>query len=206
MSSAAAQVRGQNLSELVTGEGGILVEGSLGQHQKAGGAEPALKPVMLPKRLLEGMEDTVGGESLHRFDGRALALDGEEKTGAHRGPVDQDGAGPTNPVLTSEMCPGEPAVFADSVSKSLPRLNLDRLLPAVHQQGDVPGRDHAAPSIVLRIRSLILEGVAGISEIPTPRGRRASQTALITAAGAPIAPPSPNPLAPVIEASVMVCR
>ena len=49
-------------------------------------------------------------------------------------------------------------------------------------------------------------GVAGISSIDTPNGLSASLMALITAAGAPIAPPSPRPLALVIEASVSVSR
>ena len=37
-------------------------------------------------------------------------------------------------------------------------------------------------------------GVAGISSIETPNGDSASLTALSTAAGAPMAPPSPKPL------------
>ena len=38
-------------------------------------------------------------------------------------------------------------------------------------------------------------GVAGNSSIDTPNGASASLIALTTAAGAPIAPPSPRPLA-----------
>src|SRR5207249_4573285 len=49
-------------------------------------------------------------------------------------------------------------------------------------------------------------GVAGISSIDTPKGTSASLMALITAAGAPIVPPSPSPLALVIEAGVSVSR
>ena len=40
-------------------------------------------------------------------------------------------------------------------------------------------------------------GVAGISSIEMPNGESASLTALRIAAGAPIVPPSPRPLAPV---------
>ena len=43
-------------------------------------------------------------------------------------------------------------------------------------------------------------GVAGISSISTPNGDSASLMALITAAGAPMQPPSPRPFALVIEA------
>ena len=49
-------------------------------------------------------------------------------------------------------------------------------------------------------------GVAGNSSIETPKGDSASLIALTTAAGAPIAPPSPSPLALVMEASVKVSR
>ena len=49
-------------------------------------------------------------------------------------------------------------------------------------------------------------GVAGNSSIDTPNGESASLIALTTAAGAPIAPPSPSPLACVIEACVQVSQ
>src|SRR5262249_13444698 len=49
-------------------------------------------------------------------------------------------------------------------------------------------------------------GVAGNSSIETPNGASASLMALTTAAGAPIAPPSPSPLALVTEACVGVAK
>src|SRR5215467_3028538 len=49
-------------------------------------------------------------------------------------------------------------------------------------------------------------GVAGNSSIETPNGDSASLIALRTAAGAPIAPPSPNPFALVTDAPVGVSR
>ena len=61
---------------------------------------------------------------------------------------------------------------------------------------------HARFSIAARSAARIRCGVAGISSIATPNGASASLMALTTAAGAPIAPPSPTPLALVIEASL----
>ena len=58
---------------------------------------------------------------------------------------------------------------------------------------------HPAARSSCRIRC----GVIGISKIPTPNGASASETALSTAAGAPIVPPSPTPLAPVTLASAL---
>src|SRR4029077_19935550 len=49
-------------------------------------------------------------------------------------------------------------------------------------------------------------GVAGTSSIETPNGDSASLIALSTAAGAPIAPPSPNPFALVTDACVSVAK
>ena len=49
-------------------------------------------------------------------------------------------------------------------------------------------------------------GVAGISSTSTPNGRNASEIAPNTAAGAPIAPPSPRPFALVTDASLVVSR
>jgi hypothetical protein len=49
-------------------------------------------------------------------------------------------------------------------------------------------------------------GVAGNSSIETPNGERASLTALTTAAGAPMAPPSPSPFALVMDACVSVSK
>jgi hypothetical protein len=45
-------------------------------------------------------------------------------------------------------------------------------------------------------------GVIGISKTPIRHGASASETALSTAAGAPIVPPSPTPLAPVTLAEM----
>src|SRR6266849_2768415 len=57
------------------------------------------------------------------------------------------------------------------------------------------GNHAQAPRKAARIRC----GVAGSSSIETPKRARASLMALRIAAGAPIAPPSPRPLALVIE-------
>src|SRR5216683_4387311 len=64
--------------------------------------------------------------------------------------------------------------------------------------------DYAAPAA--RKAARMRCGVAGHSSIETPNGASASLMALRIAAGAPMAPPSPRPLAFVTEASVRVSR
>ena len=63
---------------------------------------------------------------------------------------------------------------------------------------------HEAPAT--RSAARMRCGVAGNSSIETPNGASASLIALTTAAGAPIVPPSPRPLALVTDASVNVTR
>src|SRR5260370_20781580 len=65
---------------------------------------------------------------------------------------------------------------------------------------------HGVPHPASRSNCRIRCGVIGISKIPTPNGASASETALSIAAGAPIVPPSPTPLAPVTLDSVRVSR
>ena len=65
---------------------------------------------------------------------------------------------------------------------------------------------HWALSAASRSNCDIRCGVMGISKMPMPHGASASEIALSTAAGAPIVPPSPTPLAPVMLASVNVSK
>ena len=60
--------------------------------------------------------------------------------------------------------------------------------------------------LVWRSAARMRRGVAGISSIVTPNGASASLMALRMAAGAPMAPPSPRPLAWVIVAPFSVSR
>src|ERR1035441_8301645 len=56
--------------------------------------------------------------------------------------------------------------------------------------------DHAAPPFASEMASQTRNGLSGMLMKSTPRGRRASITALLTAALAAIVPASPQPLTP----------
>ena len=86
--------------------------------------------------------------------------------------------------------------------------------PARHQRPVLQARNRASdeahlnPHVRAAARSAAQMrcGVAGSSSMETPNGASASLMALMTAAGAPTAPPSPNPFALVMEADVSVSR
>src|SRR4051794_15974875 len=109
-------------------------------------------------------------------------------------------------MLATEMGAGQPAIASDRVGQCPARIDGQSIMPAVDVQSDIVRLchlllPHARACTASRIRRLIRRGVAGNSLITTPNGTSASLIALTTAAGAPIAPPSPNPFALVIVAS-----
>src|SRR4051794_32330469 len=105
-------------------------------------------------------------------------------------------------MLAADMRSGLAAFLADGVGEGAPRLDPDRMVLAVNLKRDV-GFAHAVFPL-LRNAARIRCGVAGTSSMDTPNGDSASLIALITAAGAPIAPPSPRPLALVSVLPVRV--
>src|SRR4029078_5834719 len=141
------------------------------------------------------------GETLDGADRHAFGLRGEHQARAHRVASDDDRAGAADAVLAADMGAGLAAVRADGVSERAPRLDPDGMVAAVDVESDIDRAGHARFSIAPRNAAPILRGVAGISSICTPNGVSASLMALSTAAGAPIAPPSPTPLALGIEAA-----
>src|SRR5579864_6859204 len=104
------------------------------------------------------------------------------------------------------MRPGAAAILADRVGERAPRLDPDRMRAAVDRQRDLDLVAHGRVSVAARSAARMRRGVAGISSIATPRWASASLTALRIAAGAPIVPPSPRPLACVTEAAVGVAK
>ena len=84
---------------------------------------------------------------------------------------------------------------------ALPKVDF----PTIAVTATLPGA--SADTMAASVAGIIerqLSTIAGISSMDTPKGDKASLTALMTAAGAPMAPPSPSPLALVIELPVRV--
>src|SRR5213079_3089923 len=73
-------------------------------------------------------------KALHGLDFVTVRLDGEHEAGADRLAVQQDGAGPAHPVLTSDVRSGEAQLVAQEVGEEQPRLH--RALVAHAIDGD----------------------------------------------------------------------
>src|ERR1700730_14114019 len=188
-------MRRQRFAQLGFGDVGAALQDAYGQHQKSRCTEAALQAVMVPERLLQRVQFVACGEPLDSAHPGTLGLHREHQAGAHRLVVDQHGAGAADAVLAAEMGAGETAILAQRIGQAAPWLNADRVLIAVHRESDVLSFAHCASHPASRSNCKIRCGVIGISKIPTPNGASASETALSTAAGAPIVPPSPTPLA-----------
>src|SRR5213596_230970 len=113
------------------------------RHEDARRAEAALQPVSLAERGLKRMQRVARAVSkaLHGLDFVTVRLDGEHEAGADRLAVQQDGAGPAHPVLTSDVRSGEAQLVAQEVGEEQPRLHRTLVARAVdgdhqrHAQG-----------------------------------------------------------------------
>ena len=161
---------------------------------------------MIHEGPLQSVELVAGGEP---FDGAyllAVGLHCEHQAGADRRAVDQHGAGAADAVLAADMGAGLAAILANGIHQRAPRLDPDGVAFAVDRQGDFGSFAHAGIFPAWRSAARMRCGVAGISLMLTPNGVNASLIALRTAAGAPMAPPSPSPLDLVRVASLSVSR
>src|SRR6266566_1532353 len=180
IAGAAAQVRGQRFDQFRVADVGLALEHADGQHQKPRRAKAALQAVVLHERALQWMQRLAVGETLH-------------------------GAGAAHPMLASDMRAGLTAIVADRVDQSTPRLDANDVPYSIDQQRDLHLFGHGFASAA-RSAARMRCGVAGISSIEIWNGESASLIALMIAAGAPIAPPSPSPLAPVMVSLLSVSR
>ena len=209
IAGAAAQVRRQHVEQVVVADVRLALQHADRQHQKARRAEAALQAVVIHEGLLHRMQRVAIGQSFDGADFLALGLHGEHQAGAHRLAIDDHGAGAADAVLAADMGAGLAAILADGIGQRAARLDSDGVVAAIDGERDARlcrsccflcgllGSRNAA-----RIRC----GVAGISSISTPNGVSASLMALSTAAGAPMAPPSPRPLALVMDCGARAFR
>jgi hypothetical protein len=76
-------------------------------------------------------------ERLDGLDGRSVGLNGEEKTGARRDAVDQDGAGSAHAMLAAHMRSRQTEVVSKEVAQQQTRLDITLIARAVHSHRDV---------------------------------------------------------------------
>src|SRR5580704_5708044 len=210
VAGAPAEVRRGELADFrlgrLAGAGRLLLgEIGLGQHQEARRAETALQPVVIAERLLQIGQLVAVGQALDRTHVAPVRLHPEHEAGPDRGGVHEHRARAADAVLTAQVGAGVAEVVAQHVRQRPAGLDGELVLGAVDPEPDLPDVLHPAP---LRCSPLTATaspasaaqtsaGSTGTWSNEIPAGRSASLIALSTAAGAPIMPPSPMPLAPV---------
>ncbi len=119
--------------------------------------------------LLQRRQVLLVAQALHRPDVRGIGLDAEQQTRADGFPVEQHRARTAHALFAPDVRPRVAEIATAAIAR------CSRIAPSSRS------------------------GVIGMSSISTPRCASASDTAFAIAAGAPIMPPSPIPLAPVAE-------
>ena len=165
---------------------------------------------MIHEGLLHRVELVAIGKPFDGTDCSFIRLHGKHQAGAYGFAVDDDRACAADPVLAADMRAGLSAIFTDRIDQRAARLDSDRMIAAVDGECDVGlvrsfGLSPAHSVFFFDRKAARMRcGVAGISSMSTPNGESASLIALTTAAGAPMQPPSPRPLAFVIELALGV--
>src|SRR6266404_2420598 len=105
-------------------------------HDHAGGAEPALQPVLLPKPHLDRVQLAVLRQSLDGHDVGAVHLDREEGAGLEGLAVHEDSARAALARIAADVCPGEAHGLADVVDQEQAGLDFVAVALAVDRHLD----------------------------------------------------------------------
>jgi hypothetical protein len=114
----------------------IAIDQIVGGHDHAGRTESALQTVLVPERLLHGMQLPVGGQTLDRDHGRAVGLNGEDRARLDGLAIDEDRARAALAGVTADVGAGEAEVVAEKVHEEEARLDFRVLLRAVDGEGN----------------------------------------------------------------------
>src|SRR5438093_4305625 len=136
VAGAAAEVAFQPVADLGLRRPRRALEELGGRHDHARRAEPALQAVLFPEAFLDRMQLAVLGHALDGLHLRARALDGQERTGLLRLPVDVHGAGAALAGVAAHMGAGEPRQLPDVVDEEEAGLDVVGVLHAVDGHGD----------------------------------------------------------------------
>src|SRR5581483_2086233 len=114
------------------------------RDQHARGAEAALHAAVLEERLLQRAQPAPPGKPLDGRDAPALRLQREVRARVHRLVVEQDHARPALGVVAALLRPRQTDVLANRTEERRVRIELDRVVDAVH--GERGGDLHRARS------------------------------------------------------------
>lgn len=97
-----------------------------GSHEDTGNAKAALECTRIEERMLQGMEAALIRRK--SFDGRdmmTVSLQSQEQAATDGQAVEENGACPTNPLLTSKVCARQGQLGSQNVSEGPPRLDRE---------------------------------------------------------------------------------
>jgi len=115
----------------------ILFQERASRHDHTRRAEPALKPVLFLKSLLQGMKFAV---IRYAFDGANFAtirLHSKQGTGLYRPPIQKHCTRTAVCGIAANMRSGECQDVADEMDQEKPRLYLSLMVPAVHFEANM---------------------------------------------------------------------
>ena len=109
--------------------GRIAVQQLAQRHHHAGDAEPALRRVLVPQRILQAVQPGRWVDPLDGGDVGALGLDGQYRTALRRAAVQEQRAGAALPGVATHLGTGQAEPVADELGQQQPGLDLggDRL-------------------------------------------------------------------------------
>src|SRR5262249_679241 len=136
IAGTAAEIAGNCLADLGVARRLLLVEQGLGRQQEPGRTEPALQPVVLAERLLDGVESLAVGQAFHRHQRAAIELEREEQAASDRLTVEQHRAGAAHAVLAADVGAGEVEVVAEKIGQRRPGLDGPGIRAAVDGEAD----------------------------------------------------------------------
>jgi hypothetical protein len=129
VASAAAEVAGKSLANLVVGRIRDAVKEVMRGHDEPWRTEATLDGSGLDERRLDEIKDVIVRESFDRGDLTTLGLSGEHKARAHEHTVEVDGAGTALTLLTRVLRTRKPKVLAEQKEQAFflsDRLGFDR--------------------------------------------------------------------------------
>src|SRR5918996_1785717 len=131
ITTAAAKIPRQVISDLLFRRLRALIQQGLGCENKSRGAIAALERAELHKSFLERMERIVLAQT---FDGQnfaAVRVHSEDGTGAYRLTSEQQCAGAADLNVTAELGASQTELFAHHFKQSRARFDFEAVLPFI---------------------------------------------------------------------------
>jgi hypothetical protein len=134
VSSTAAELSANRVAELLIGHLASALVHRQRAHQEARSAKTALQSVVAAKRLLEGVQLSVGCEALDRRYLGALGLYAEHQARAGGPSVNEHRAASAHAVLTTDVRAGQPNNMAQDVGQQPARLDFNLMKNTVDDE------------------------------------------------------------------------